>query len=46
MEIRGVRGYFNDSRIDRATVPDGFCFGNWQMVTVIASHAVTNQRYW
>lgn len=24
MEIKGVRGYFCDLRIDRATVPDGF----------------------
>ena len=23
MEIRGVRGYFNDLRIDRGTVPEG-----------------------
>ncbi len=29
MGIRGVRGYFNDSRIDRATVPDGFRF--WEL---------------
>lgn len=24
MEIRDVRGYFNDARIDRSTVPEGF----------------------
>ena len=24
MEVRGVRGYFNDLRIDRGTVPEGF----------------------
>ena len=24
MEIKGVKGYFNDMRIDRSTVPDGF----------------------
>lgn len=29
MEIRGVHGYFNDSRIDRATVPNGFRF--WEL---------------
>lgn len=29
MEIWGVRGYFNDSRIDRATVPDGF--HSWEL---------------
>lgn len=29
MEIRGVRGYFNDLRIDRSTVPSGFHF--WEL---------------
>jgi hypothetical protein len=24
MEIKGIRGYFNDVRIDRTTVPEGF----------------------
>ena len=24
MEIRGIRGYFNELRIDRSTVPEGF----------------------
>lgn len=29
MEIRGVRGYFNDLRIDRNTIPEGFHF--WEL---------------
>ena len=29
MVIRGIHGYFNDLRIDRATVPDGFHF--WEL---------------
>lgn len=29
MGIRGVRGYFNDLRIDRNTIPEGFHF--WEL---------------
>lgn len=29
MEIRGIRGYFNDMRIDRASLPDWFHF--WEL---------------
>jgi hypothetical protein len=29
MEIRGIRGYFNDARIDRKTVPNMFHF--WEL---------------
>ncbi|WWR21260.1 LPD28 domain-containing protein [Lachnospiraceae bacterium JLR.KK009] len=29
MEINGVKGYFNDMRIDRNTVPEAFRF--WEL---------------
>ncbi len=29
MEIKGVRGYFNDMRIDKGTIPEGFHF--WEL---------------
>lgn len=29
MEIKGVRGYFNDMRIDKGSVPSGFHF--WEL---------------
>lgn len=29
MEIKGVKGYFNDMRIDRNTVPEAFRF--WEL---------------
>ena len=29
MKIKGIRGYFNDMRIDRSTIPSGFHF--WEL---------------
>lgn len=45
MEIKGVRGYFCDLRIDRATVPNSFDFWELAMVTVMECHAAISLGY-
>lgn len=43
MEIKGVRGYFYDMRIDKDTVPEGFHFWSWQTGTVPVCPAVISR---
>lgn len=46
MEIRDIRGYFNDLKIDRCTVPEGPVYGNWKMGKVMAFSADTESRFY
>ena len=46
MEIKGIHGYFNDLRIDRASVPGWFHFWELQTVTAMGRPAGTSRTYW